>query len=75
MTGPFDFSEALSPLEDFRPSALEARPDLRAAVQSIDQARTNQQLAEANASTDPTVGIDFGRFPESSGTSPSYYGA
>ncbi len=64
VTGRFDFSEAVSPLEEFRTGAFEARPDLRAAVQAIDQARTNQRLAEANASTDPTIGIDAGRFPE-----------
>jgi cobalt-zinc-cadmium efflux system outer membrane protein len=58
---PFDFSEQISPLEEFRKIALEARPDLKAAMQSIDQARTNHRLAEANASTDPTMGIDFGR--------------
>ena len=63
VTGPFDFSEQISPLGEFRKIALEARPDLKAAVQSIDQAKTNHQLAEANASTDPTIGIDFGRNP------------
>ncbi len=63
VTGPFGFSEAVLPVEELRTMALDARPDLRAALQSIDQARTNQQLAEANASTDPTVGIDFGRNP------------
>jgi len=63
VTGPFDFSEQMKPLEEFRMMALEARPDLKAAVQSIDQARTNHQLAEANASTDPTIGVDFGRNP------------
>jgi len=61
VVGPFDFSEQISPLEEFRRIALETRPDLRAVVQSIDQARTNHRLAEANASTDPTIGVDFGR--------------
>ena len=61
VAGPFDFFEQISPLEEFRKIALETRPDLKATVQSIDQARTNHRLAEANASTDPTVGIDFGR--------------
>ena len=28
-------------------------------MQSIDQAKTNHRLAEANASTDPTIGIDL----------------
>ncbi|MGD0489368.1 MAG: TolC family protein [Syntrophorhabdales bacterium] len=51
--------------------ALETRPDLRAAVQSIDQARSAQQLAEANASTDPTISIDGGRFPQTTVPAPS----
>ncbi len=63
VTGRFDFSVEARSLEELRTTALEARPDLRAALQSIDQAKTNQRLAEANASTDPTVGIDVGRNP------------
>jgi cobalt-zinc-cadmium efflux system outer membrane protein len=75
VTGPFDFAEAVSPLPEFRAIALETRPDLRAAVQSIDQARSAQQLAEANASTDPTISIDGGRIPPSSApVSPGYVG-
>jgi len=58
---PFDFSGEIPPLEELRRVALETRPDLRAAVQSIDQAATNFRLAEADASTDPTVGLDLGR--------------
>jgi cobalt-zinc-cadmium efflux system outer membrane protein len=54
VTGPFDFSEELKPLEDFRQIALDARPDLRAALESIQQANTNHKLAFANGSTDPT---------------------
>jgi cobalt-zinc-cadmium efflux system outer membrane protein len=54
VTGPFDFSETLNPLEDFRKIALDERPDLRAALQSLQQADTNHKLAEANGSTDPT---------------------
>jgi cobalt-zinc-cadmium efflux system outer membrane protein len=52
--GPFDFSEEVMPLEDFRRIALETRPDLKAAVQSIDKAETDHKLAAANGSTDPT---------------------
>jgi cobalt-zinc-cadmium efflux system outer membrane protein len=54
--GPFDFSDNLSPLEDFRKVALDERPDLRAALQSLQQADTNHKLAVANGSTDPTFG-------------------
>jgi len=39
VTGPFDFSDGLKPLEDFRQIALDARPDLRAALQTIEQSR------------------------------------
>ncbi|MGA2753436.1 MAG: TolC family protein [Terracidiphilus sp.] len=54
VTGPFDFSDTLRPLEDFRQMALTARPDLRAALQTIQQSETNQKLAISNGSTDPT---------------------
>jgi cobalt-zinc-cadmium efflux system outer membrane protein len=54
ITGPFDFSAELKPLEDFRQIALDARPDLRAALESLQQADTNHKLAIANGSTDPT---------------------
>ena len=54
MTGPFDFSDDLKPLEDFRQIALDARPDLRAALEAIQQAQTNHKLALANGSADPT---------------------
>jgi cobalt-zinc-cadmium efflux system outer membrane protein len=52
--GPFDFSESLKPLDDFRQVALDARPDLQAALQAIQQSETNHKLAVANGSTDPT---------------------
>jgi len=54
VSGPFDFSDVLKPLEEFRQIALDGRPDLRAALQSLQQADTNHKLAEANGSTDPT---------------------
>ena len=54
VTGSFDFSSDLKPLEDFRQIALDQRPDLRAALESVQQADTNHKLAVANGSTDPT---------------------
>ncbi len=54
VTGPFDFSETLRPLDDFRQMALDARPDLRAALETIQQSQTNHKLAISNGSTDPT---------------------
>lgn len=56
VSGIFDFAETLRPLEDFRQMALEARPDLQAALQATQQAQTNHKLAVANGSTDPTFG-------------------
>lgn len=54
VAGPFDFSETLQPLDDFRQIALSARPDLLAALTTMQQADTNHKLANANGSTDPT---------------------
>lgn len=61
--GPFDFNEQLPPLLDVRQMALDTRPDLRAAIQSVDKAKTDYHLAVANGSTDPTLGFDVGRNP------------
>lgn len=58
VTGPFEFSESIMPLDDFRKLALDARPDLRAAVQSVDKAKTDHQLAVSNGSTDPTFAVN-----------------
>jgi cobalt-zinc-cadmium efflux system outer membrane protein len=63
VTGAYDFQEDLQTLEEYRRMALAARPDLRAAVQSVELARTNYRLAVANGSTDPTFSVDFGRNP------------
>ena len=63
VSGPFDFSEQISPLEEFRTMAMDTRPDLKAAVEAIDKAKTDHRLAEANGSTDPTFGVDFARNP------------
>ena len=54
VVGPFDFVEQLQSLDDYRKVALDARPDLRAALESVDKAKTDHKLAIANGSTDPT---------------------
>jgi cobalt-zinc-cadmium efflux system outer membrane protein len=54
VTGPFDFSDSLQPLDTYRDAALAARPDLQAALQTIQQSQANHKLAIANGSTDPT---------------------
>jgi cobalt-zinc-cadmium efflux system outer membrane protein len=38
------------------PAAIDARPDLKAALETIQQSETNHKLAVANGSTDPTLG-------------------
>jgi outer membrane protein, heavy metal efflux system len=63
VSGPFDFSDQVAPLDTIRQSALDARPDLKAALQSIDKAKTDHRLAIANGSTDPILGFDVGRNP------------
>ena len=54
VAGPFDFSAQIASLDDVRQAALDTRPDLRAALESVDKARTDHRLAIANGSTDPT---------------------
>jgi cobalt-zinc-cadmium efflux system outer membrane protein len=54
VTGPFDFTEQILPNEEFRKVALDTRPDLKSAIQSIEKAKTDHDLANANGSTDPT---------------------
>jgi cobalt-zinc-cadmium efflux system outer membrane protein len=55
VAGRFDFTDTLRPLDDFRQIALNARPDLQAALQTIQQSETNHKLAISNGSTDPTL--------------------
>jgi cobalt-zinc-cadmium efflux system outer membrane protein len=63
VTGPYDLSEQIPRLDEVRQAALDTRPDLRAAVESVEKANTDHRLAIANGSTDPTVGFDVGRNP------------
>lgn len=57
--GAFDFQEDFFSLDEYRKDALDSRPDLRAAVLSVQQAESNYKLAEADGSTDPTVSTWF----------------
>jgi len=63
VTGPFDFSDQLLTLDEFRTIALDTRPDLKAAMQAVDKAKTDHKLAIADGSTDPTLAFDVGRNP------------
>lgn len=57
VTGPFELGPELQPLGDYHQIALDNRPDLRAAIQTIEQSQTNHKLAVSNGSTDPTFGL------------------
>jgi cobalt-zinc-cadmium efflux system outer membrane protein len=63
VTGVFDYTDDLKPMDEFRQIALDERPDLRAALESIVQAQTNHKLAKANGSADPTISVDSGANP------------
>ena len=54
ITGAFDLGPDLQPLDEYHQVALDNRPDLRGAVQTIEQSETNHKLANSNGSTDPT---------------------
>ncbi len=71
VTGPFDFVDRAPALADLRRMALDTRPDLRAATESVQTAALNHRLAVANGSSDPTLSIDGG-FPSISRVWQSY---
>jgi outer membrane protein, heavy metal efflux system len=70
-SGAFDFSAPPQSIDELRRTALDVRPDLRAARQGTDKARTDYQLAVANGSADPTISVDAG-FPSISQAFLSY---
>jgi len=57
VAGPFDVADQIPPLDEMRHIALDTRPDLKAAIQAVDKARTDRNLAVANGSTDPTWSV------------------
>jgi cobalt-zinc-cadmium efflux system outer membrane protein len=63
VTGPFEFTEGLMPLEQFHTLALSARPDLKVAMENVDLARAQHELAVANGSTDPTYAVWYTKNP------------
>jgi outer membrane protein, heavy metal efflux system len=71
VSGAFDFSAPSQSIDELRRTALDVRPDLRAARQGTDKARTDYQLAVANGSADPTISVDAG-FPSISQAFLSY---
>jgi len=63
VAGAFDFSDRIRPREELRRTAMDNRPDLKAAVEAVDKAQTDHRLAVANGSVDPTFSADFARNP------------
>ena len=63
LQGDFDFRDALPAVAALQQMALQARPDLRASYEQVQQAFTNHRLAIANGSTDPTYIVDGGANP------------
>jgi cobalt-zinc-cadmium efflux system outer membrane protein len=63
VAGPYDFTENLMPVEQFRNLALASRPDLKAAMQNVELAKTQHRLAVANGSTDPTFAAWYTKNP------------
>jgi len=63
VTGPFEFLDSLMPLDQYHQVAITGRPDLRAAIQTVEKAKIDHSLAIANGSTDPTFGFDAAHQP------------
>ncbi len=63
VAGEFDFRETDLNREELHRTALDLRPDLKSAVTAVERARTDNQLAWANGSTDPTIGLEYQRTP------------
>ena len=63
VVGVFDFNDQVDGLEVYRQAAVDNRPDLKVAIQTVDKAQTDYKLAVANGSTDPTISFDVGRNP------------
>jgi len=60
----FDFKEPVIPLDELRKAAINNRPDLREAEESLEKARTDHRLAISNGSADPTFGVILSHQPD-----------
>jgi cobalt-zinc-cadmium efflux system outer membrane protein len=69
--GPFDFALPVVSLDELRALAVGGRPDLRAANQAVDKAKTDHLLAVANGAANPVFSVDAG-FPSISQAFLSY---
>ena len=63
IAGRFEFDESVPGLDNVHQLALASRPDLKAAEQSLEKARTDHRLAIANGSSDPTFTVDIAHQP------------
>jgi cobalt-zinc-cadmium efflux system outer membrane protein len=63
VSGPYDFTDELRSLEEYRNMAEESRPDLKVAIQNVTLAKITHQLAVANGSSDPTFSLWFSNNP------------
>jgi cobalt-zinc-cadmium efflux system outer membrane protein len=63
VSGTYDYTDSLISMEEFQNMALNARPDLREALQNVELAQLNHKLAVSNGSTDPTFGLDIASDP------------
>jgi len=57
ITGTYDYRDQMLSRDEYRKIALDARPDLKAAMEEVTKAETEHQLAIANGSTDPTFSM------------------
>ncbi len=61
IVGPLQPPDLAVTLPQLQQQALASRPDYRAAQQSVTLANANVKLADANATTDPTLGAEYER--------------
>lgn len=61
ITGTLDPPTVTAPLTQIEQEALQSRPDYLAAQQSVRLADSNIKLADANGTTDPTIGGEYER--------------
>ena len=54
VTGTYDYTDQVLSRDEYRKIALDTRPDLKAAMETVTKAETDHKLAIANGSTDPT---------------------
>jgi cobalt-zinc-cadmium efflux system outer membrane protein len=60
----FDFKEPVIALDELRKAAINNRPDLREAEESLEKARTDHRLAISNGSADPTFSVILSHQPD-----------